>query len=79
MRNQHNFTVIESAQMKNDIQNAVGVLVGMPLWSLGRAADLAWFEFGSRRTVKDWKGKKKKSGTMRCMSSVRGASHWATR
>jgi hypothetical protein len=48
--------------MKNDIQNAVGVLVGLPLWSLGRAADLAWFEFGSRRTVKGWKGKDKEVG-----------------
>jgi hypothetical protein len=48
--------------MKNDIQKAVGVLVGMPLWSLGRAADLAWFQFGSRRTVKGWKGKEKEVG-----------------
>jgi hypothetical protein len=48
--------------MKNDIQNAVGLLVGMPLWSLGRAADLAWFEFGSRRTVEGWKAKNKEVG-----------------
>jgi hypothetical protein len=48
--------------MKNAIQNAVGVLAGMPLWSLGRAADLAWFEFGSRRTVKGLKGKEKEVG-----------------
>lgn len=48
--------------MKNEIQNVVGVLVGVPLWSLGRAADLAWFEFGSRRTVKGWKGKEKVVG-----------------
>jgi hypothetical protein len=47
--------------LKNDIQNAVGVL-GMPLWSLGRAADLAWFEIGSRRTVKGRKGKEKEVG-----------------
>ena len=45
--------------MKNEIQDAVGTLVGMPLWSLGRAADLAWFQFGSRRSVKDWKEKEK--------------------
>lgn len=43
-------------------RNTVGALVGMPLWSLGRAADLAWFEFGSRRTVKGWKDKKKEVG-----------------
>lgn len=48
--------------MKNDIQNAVGVLVGMPLWSLGRAVDLAWFEFGSRRTLKGWKGRETEVG-----------------
>jgi hypothetical protein len=48
--------------MKNAIQNAVDVIVGLPLWSLGRAADLAWFEFGSRRSVKGWKGEEKEVG-----------------
>src|SRR5271165_5636249 len=48
--------------MRNEIQKAVSALVGAPLWSLGRAADLAWFEFGSRRTVKDRKGKGKEVG-----------------
>jgi hypothetical protein len=58
--------------MKNAIQNVVGVLVGVPLWSLGRAADWAWFEFGSRRTVKGWKAKRKQSVIMRCMFSTLG-------
>jgi hypothetical protein len=40
------------ASMDNKIEGAVRVLVGLPLWALGRAADLAWFEFGDRRTVK---------------------------
>jgi hypothetical protein len=38
--------------MDNKIEGIVSVLVGLPLWALGRAADLAWFEFGSRRNVK---------------------------
>jgi hypothetical protein len=48
--------------MKNKIQNAVNVLVGLPMWSLGRAADLVWFEFGNRRTVKGYKGEEKEVG-----------------
>jgi hypothetical protein len=42
--------------MKERIQDALAVLIGQPLWSSGRAADLAWFEFGGRRTVKDSRG-----------------------
>lgn len=48
--------------MKDTIQNAVNVLVGLPMWSLGRATDLVWFEFGTRRTVKDHKGEDKEVG-----------------
>lgn len=48
--------------MKEDIQNAVRVLVGMPLWSLGRAADLAWFQFGGRRIVRGRQSKEKEVG-----------------
>jgi hypothetical protein len=46
--------------MKDEIQNVISVLVGMPLWSLGRAADLAWFQFGGPKVVKGWQGKEKK-------------------
>jgi hypothetical protein len=28
--------------------NALDVLIGKPLWSSGRAADLEWFAFGER-------------------------------
>ncbi len=42
--------------MNEEIQQAISVLVGQPLWALGRAADLAWFEFGQRRTVTGFKG-----------------------
>lgn len=48
--------------MSDDIQRALGVLVGLPLWAIGRAVDLVWFEFGSRRTVKGWKGVEKTVG-----------------
>jgi hypothetical protein len=44
--------------MENKIQEALSVIVGLPLWAVGRASDLAWFEFGSRRTVQGTKGVK---------------------
>jgi hypothetical protein len=37
--------------MREQIQKVLSPLVGMPLWSSGRAADLEWFHFGQRRTV----------------------------
>jgi hypothetical protein len=37
--------------MREQIQRALDSLIGMPLWSSGRAADLEWFHFGQRRTV----------------------------
>ena len=37
--------------MREQIQKALDSLVGMALWSSGRAADLEWFQFGQRRTV----------------------------
>jgi hypothetical protein len=46
----------------DEIEQALSVLVGLPLWALGRAVDLVWFEFGGRRTVKTWKGTKKEVG-----------------
>lgn len=48
--------------MKERIQAALTVLVGQPLWSSGRAADLEWFEFGGRRTVKDSRGEEREVG-----------------
>jgi hypothetical protein len=37
--------------MKEEIKRSLDPLIGMPLWSSGRAADLAWFSFGLRRKV----------------------------
>ena len=48
--------------MREEIQKALGVLSGKPLWSSGRAADLAWFQFGDRRTVKGFRGDAKEVG-----------------
>jgi hypothetical protein len=48
--------------MKNEVEQALGPLVSLPLWALGRSVDLAWFEFGSRRSVKGSKGIEKEVG-----------------
>jgi len=49
-------------EVSHSIQQALGVLVGLPLWAIGRAADLVWFEFGSQRTVKGRNGVEKTVG-----------------
>jgi hypothetical protein len=33
------------------IETTLGVLIGQPFWSIGRAADLTWLSFGRRRRV----------------------------
>src|SRR5512138_3471413 len=43
--------------MKNRIEEALRVLVGLPMWSAGRAGNLEWFEFGARRIVIEQHGK----------------------
>jgi hypothetical protein len=48
--------------MKKQVQKALEVLIGQPLWSSGRAADLEWFHFGQRRTVKGTRGDTKEVG-----------------
>lgn len=48
--------------VREEIQKALDVLRGKPLWSSGRAADLAWFQFGKRRTVKGFRGDAKEVG-----------------
>ena len=48
--------------MTNQIEQALDVLVGLPLWAIGRAVDLVWFEFGNRKTVTGWKGVEKEVG-----------------
>jgi hypothetical protein len=36
--------------------------LGKPLWSSARVADLEWFGFGERKTVKDFRGNAKEVG-----------------
>jgi hypothetical protein len=48
--------------MKEQVQNALNALIGQPLWSSGRAADLEWFQFGRRHTVKDRRGDTREVG-----------------
>jgi len=48
--------------MKEKIQQAASVLIGMPLWDAGRASDLAWFAFGARRMVRDFYGNRREVG-----------------
>jgi hypothetical protein len=48
--------------LKVEIQKAASALIGMPLWAAGRAADLAWFQFGQRHTVTDSRSNPKEVG-----------------
>src|SRR5262249_58293817 len=48
--------------MNEQIKRTIAPLVGLPLWAFGRAADLVWIHFGSRRTVTDRKGVEKQVG-----------------
>ncbi len=43
------------------IKSALAPLVGLPLWSAGRAADLQWFQFGEQHVVVAQLGKAKGS------------------
>lgn len=49
--------------MKKQIANALGHLVGLPLWASGRAANLAWFQFGERHISVGRNGKARQLGT----------------
>lgn len=37
--------------MKEQIELALNPLIGLPLWGIGRAYDLEWFEFGKQRQI----------------------------
>jgi len=42
--------------MKNQIEQAIAVLIGKKLWRCTRAADLAAFQFGNRRASTTYRG-----------------------
>lgn len=48
--------------MKSEIELAVNVLIGKPMWKSTRAADMASFQFGGRRTVQTFRGDTKEVG-----------------
>jgi hypothetical protein len=48
--------------MRNEIESSLQALIGLPFWDAGRAADLEWFQFGSQRTVTDFRGETKTVG-----------------
>ena len=48
--------------MREQVQKALDVLIGEPLWASGRAADLEWFAFGQSGTVKGFRGDAKEVG-----------------
>ena len=48
--------------MKDEIERALTALIGLPLWTSGRAGNLQWFHFGNRRTVASHKGDTKEVG-----------------
>jgi hypothetical protein len=49
--------------MNEAITETLGRLRGQALWSVGRAG-VVWFQFGSRRTVRDARGKTKEVGEL---------------
>lgn len=55
-------TMGDISDMKDKIEKTLSVLVGSPWWAIGRAADLARFAFGNRRTVKGSNGVEKEVG-----------------
>ena len=65
--------------MRTQVQEALSVLIGQPLWSSGRAADLEWFQFGRRKTVQDSRGDRKEVGEyalhVQCAWRIRQGDH----
>ena len=49
--------------MKQTIEQALAPVVGQPLWAVGRAASLVWFQFGERRVVADRQGRRREVGS----------------
>jgi hypothetical protein len=64
--------------MRERIEQALSVLVGLPLWSAGRTLDLEWFHFGTHRSVTDRRGEPKEVGSyalhVQCAWRIIGSS-----
>jgi hypothetical protein len=65
--------------MRTQVQEALNVLIGQPLWSSGRAADLEWFQFGRRKIVQDSRGDRREVGEyalhVQCAWRIRQEDH----
>jgi len=48
--------------VRAQIESAAGVLIGKPLWTCRRAADMATFQFGERKKVADFYGRPSEVG-----------------
>ena len=48
--------------LRQQVENVMAPLVGIPLWDAGRAADLLWLAFGQRQTIQDFQGKPREVG-----------------
>jgi hypothetical protein len=64
--------------VQKQIEERLRVLIGLPLWAAGRAADLEWFHFGAQRTVPRHNGGTKEVGDyalhVQCAWRVRSSS-----
>ena len=49
--------------MKRAIEHTLARVVERPLWAVGRAASLVWFQFGDRHLVTDSRGNTKDVGS----------------
>src|SRR5579864_5056311 len=56
------FVLANRMEMKAKIERALAPLTGRTLWGYSRAADLASFSFGGKKTVIDINGKRKEIG-----------------
>jgi hypothetical protein len=52
----------EALSIRQQVENVMAPLVGVPLWDAGRAADLMWLAFGQRQTIPDFQGKPREVG-----------------
>jgi hypothetical protein len=48
--------------MKSEIEEALAALLGLPMWAVGRAGTLEWFQFGGPRLVRDRQGGSRQVG-----------------
>jgi hypothetical protein len=63
--------------MRQEIEEALGCLLGLPLWRVGRAG-IAWFQFGGRRTIPAARGSDREVGEV-ALHLASGGRHFVVR